>query len=233
MMNKDVSPHETLKIGALLAVTAGILDAYTYLVHGEVFAGLQTGNLILMGIHILNSNFADLVHYLIPLFAFMLGVILTRLFQQRYAEHHDESLRPICLMIFEIILIILTAFLSPYLSDRLASALISITAAIQLQEFRKLKGAPFTSLMMTGNIRTLAESFYDGITQKNKKALEKGCDILVIILSFFLGAVFTSLLVPILNEKAVLLAAVTLLIGIFILLRVRSNQKLKNIVPKV
>lgn len=41
--------HERLEFGMALAATAGGLDAYTYLVHGEVFAGLQTGNFILLG----------------------------------------------------------------------------------------------------------------------------------------------------------------------------------------
>lgn len=44
--------HERLEFGMALAATAGGLDAYTYLVHGEVFAGLQTGNFILLGVHL-------------------------------------------------------------------------------------------------------------------------------------------------------------------------------------
>lgn len=51
-METKIPVHETLIIGILLAMSAGGLDAYTYLVHGEVFAGLQTGNLILLGIHL-------------------------------------------------------------------------------------------------------------------------------------------------------------------------------------
>lgn len=232
-MNKDNSPHETLKIGVLLAITAGIFDSYTYLEHGEVFAGLQTGNIILLGINILNSNFEELIHYLIPIFSFMFGVIATRMFQQRYSEHHDQSLRPVCLMTVELILIILTAFLSPFLSDRFASALISITAAIQLQEFRKLKGAPFTSLMMTGNLRIVAEGLYDGVAKKDRSALNRGLDTLAIVFSFLFGALLTSLAAPFLGEKAVLLSAISLVVAIFILLRIRNQMKNKQAISKI
>ena len=44
--------HERLLIGTLLTAAAGSFDAYTYLLHGEVFAGLQTGNVILLGVHL-------------------------------------------------------------------------------------------------------------------------------------------------------------------------------------
>ena len=44
--------YTTLLPGALLAATAGSLDGYTFLHQGAVFAGLQTGNLILLGVHL-------------------------------------------------------------------------------------------------------------------------------------------------------------------------------------
>lgn len=225
-MNANVPTHETLKIGALLAFTAGTLDAYTYLIHGEVFAGLQTGNIILLGIQLFHSGFNEVLHYLIPIFSFMLGVILTRIFQQRFSEHHDEHLRPIYILTTEIVLIILTAILSPYLPDRFANVLISITAAMQLQEFRKLKSGPFTSLMMTGNLRTLAESAYDGISQKNQRALEKAADTFTIIVSFVFGAVITRFFAPIFVEKTVLIAIISLGIAVIILVHDHEYKKI-------
>ena len=41
---------ETLFLGALLTVTGGFLDAYTYLCRGKVFANAQTGNIVLLGV---------------------------------------------------------------------------------------------------------------------------------------------------------------------------------------
>ena len=37
---------ESFLVGALLAVSGGFLDAYTYLCRGGVFANAQTGNMI-------------------------------------------------------------------------------------------------------------------------------------------------------------------------------------------
>ena len=52
MNEKPYPVHESLLIGTLLTAAAGSFDAFTYLLHGEVFAGLQTGNVILLGIHL-------------------------------------------------------------------------------------------------------------------------------------------------------------------------------------
>ncbi|MEG0079125.1 DUF1275 family protein, partial [Enterococcus sp.] len=52
MKDKEYPLHERLIIGVFLAAAAGGLDAYTYLFHGEVFAGLQTGNFILLGLNL-------------------------------------------------------------------------------------------------------------------------------------------------------------------------------------
>lgn len=43
---------ESTVFGALLTMAAGCIDAHSYLLHGQVFAGLQTGNLILLGVRL-------------------------------------------------------------------------------------------------------------------------------------------------------------------------------------
>ena len=51
--------HESLLIGILLAIVGGFLDIYTYLLKGNVFANAQTGNIVLMGLKIAQSDFRD------------------------------------------------------------------------------------------------------------------------------------------------------------------------------
>ena len=46
---KQFQPSESLAVGFLLALTGGLLDAYSYLNRGEVFATAETGNIVLMG----------------------------------------------------------------------------------------------------------------------------------------------------------------------------------------
>ena len=73
--------HERLLIGTLLTAAAGSFDAYTYLLHGEVFAGLQTGNVILLGVHLGQGQWYTAIRYLVPILAFMFGTMAARALQ--------------------------------------------------------------------------------------------------------------------------------------------------------
>ena len=48
---------DSFRIGAMLAVVGGFLDAYTYLARGQVFANAQTGNIVLLGVHLSEGDF--------------------------------------------------------------------------------------------------------------------------------------------------------------------------------
>ncbi|WP_430622935.1 YoaK family protein [Candidatus Enterococcus ferrettii] len=217
MMETKIPVHETLIIGILLAMSAGGLDAYTYLVHGEVFAGLQTGNLILLGIHLFLRTGMGISRYLIAIGAFMVGTIIVRFLQQHYPEERKPR-RQLIVLAWEIFCIIIVALFSNRIADYWASALLSLAAAAQLQEFRKLKGAPFTSLMMTGNLRTLAADLADSFFSKDKKSFQKAADIGTIILSFVFGAAVTSLLVPHLQNQTILVSGFWLVLAFILLI---------------
>ena len=61
LKDREYPLHERLIIGVFLAAAAGGLDAYTYLFHGEVFAGLQTGNFILLGLNLGQGDFTAIL----------------------------------------------------------------------------------------------------------------------------------------------------------------------------
>lgn len=47
---------ESFRLGAVLALTGGFLDAYTYLIRGGVFANAQTGNIVLLGVRLMEGD---------------------------------------------------------------------------------------------------------------------------------------------------------------------------------
>ena len=61
---------ESLFIGILLSVSGGIMDAYSYIYRGEVFANAQTGNVLLFSIHLSNGEWVEALHYAFPIMAF-------------------------------------------------------------------------------------------------------------------------------------------------------------------
>ena len=48
---------ESFKLGALLAIVGGFLDVYTYICRGQVFSNAQTGNIVLVGLSLAQSDF--------------------------------------------------------------------------------------------------------------------------------------------------------------------------------
>ena len=67
---------ESIKLGVILAIAGGFMDAYSYLARGQVFANAQTGNMLLFGVSLASGQFQHALHYLCPVLAFGLGIFL-------------------------------------------------------------------------------------------------------------------------------------------------------------
>ncbi|WP_395387354.1 YoaK family protein [Pediococcus parvulus] len=209
-MRRQAYPaYQQLYFGAFLAAIAGGLDAYTYLEHGGVFAGLQTGNLILMGVSLSKGHFAKFGYYLIAIIAFGLGTVFIRHVQHYFKRNYLK--RAYFVLIYEFALMVLVAMISSNAPDVITVMLLAITAAAQLQEFRKLQDGPFTSLMMTGNIRTAAENLYTGYIRHDVVAKQKAADTGIVVGSFMVGAFVSGIFVPWLQDSAILVPAILIL----------------------
>ena len=57
---------ESIRLGAILALSGGFMDAYSYMERGEVFANAQTGNMLLFGVHLSQGDFQNTMKYLFP-----------------------------------------------------------------------------------------------------------------------------------------------------------------------
>ena len=53
---------DSFRVGILLALTGGFLDAYTYISRGNVFANAQTGNMVMLGINFMEGNFRGIIN---------------------------------------------------------------------------------------------------------------------------------------------------------------------------
>lgn len=207
---EPIGPYERLLSGSLLVMAAGVLDSYTYLQDGGVFAGLQTGNLILTGLRIGRGDYASIGQALVSLVMFAVGVAIIRVIQYHYPSERAVTRKRVTLA-FEILILVVVSLIAGRVSILATTGLLALAAASQLQEFRRMKNAPFTPLMMTGNVRTLSESVLDFVAQGDMKALKKAGDIVTIIGSFFIGALLNGYLIQFFHGQTILIAAVILL----------------------
>ena len=105
--NKQVS--ETHLLGLLLAVVGGFLDAYTYLCRGRVFANAQTGNIVLLGVNLTEQNWNRTFYYLMPIFAFVLGILVCEIIQTYFKWKKKLHWRQLIVLI-EIFCLIVAVF---------------------------------------------------------------------------------------------------------------------------
>ena len=74
----SLKPHgqmsEAFITALFLSVSGGLQDVYTYLYRGKVFANAQTGNIVLLAVKFFEGDWGAVLHYLMPLCAFALGI---------------------------------------------------------------------------------------------------------------------------------------------------------------
>ena len=75
---------EAFICSAFLALSGGFQDAYTYFTRDGVFSNAQTGNVVLMSERFMNGEVKAGLHYLVPLTAFFLGVLLAERIQNKF-----------------------------------------------------------------------------------------------------------------------------------------------------
>lgn len=93
---REKQMSENFILGIMLALTGGFLDAYTYITRGGVFANAQTGNIVLMGINLAKGDFERVIHYVVPILAFALGILLSEIIKATLKKKPSHALEADC-----------------------------------------------------------------------------------------------------------------------------------------
>ena len=181
-----IQTSETFVLRAILAMSGGFQDAYTYNVRKEVFSNAQTGNIVLMSQHIMMGELMKGLSYLFPVVAFALGVLVAERIGHRYKGAKRIHWRQIIVAI-EIVILFAVGFI-PERYDMLATMLVSFSCSMQVQAFRKVNGYGYASTMCIGNLRSGTESLSIYLREKQHGALKKAAHYYGIIFIFAIGA---------------------------------------------
>ena len=209
MNNKHKS--DTLILGALLSLSGGFQDAYTYVLRGNVFANAQTGNVVFMSQHMMTGDFKGALLYFLPLIAFASGILVAEQIAHFFKKINKVYWRHI-ILILEIIVLSVVGFL-PEEFNALANILVSFSCAMQVQAFRSLKGHSYASTMCIGNLRSGTESLSKYLRTRNKSNLVDSLYYFGIILIFAIGAGLGSILSGYWGYKTILISSFILLLA--------------------
>lgn len=209
-----VQRSDSFPLAACLAVAGGFLDAYTYLIRGGVFANAQTGNIVLLGLHLAKGEGRQAVYYMVPILAFALGIVLAewiRRLPQPLLHWRQWTLG------LEILLLGIAAFVPVGSMDLAVNIGVSFVCAIQVESFRTVHGSAYASTMCTGNLRSGTEALYEAIRTGSRTQLRKSLQYYGIILCFIAGAALGTLLAGVWGGISILCAAGILVIPLILM----------------
>lgn len=207
---RETSVTETLGFGMLLASVGGFMDAYSYIVRGNVFATGQTGNLVLVAVGLAQGNVRGMLYPLVPILAFGLGNMAAwHLFYSRSGENKLAYQRRI--LVCSILCLFVAGLIPGTWSHVIANTLIAIASSLHYTAFRKFgPGENYSCIFSTGNLRSCADHLYKGILRKDKASLTKSLRYACILLAFLAGAAAGGLAAEVFHEKAIWLTLVAL-----------------------
>lgn len=184
--NKQIQMSESFLNSAVLAVSGGFQDAYTYFTRDKVFSNAQTGNVVLMSQEFMAGNFIGGIKYLLPFLAFGFGVLVTEQINARYKMAKRIHWRQLIILI-EIAILAIVGFI-PHSLNMAATVLVSFSCAMQVQAFRKVNGFAYASTMCIGNLRSGTDALSAFLREKRKEPLIKAFHYYGIIFFFAVGA---------------------------------------------
>ena len=215
-----IQTSETFLLSAILALSGGFQDAYTYNVRNEVFSNAQTGNVVLMSQHLMMGEWMKGLSYLFPILSFALGVLVAERIGHRYKKAKRIHWRQIVVMI-EIIILFVVGFI-PHRYDMIATMLVSFSCSMQVQSFRKVNGYGYASTMCIGDLRSGVEALCIWCRTHEPRAMDRMLRYFGIILLFAIGAGIGSRSTALLGGRAIWFCCGFLLVS-FALMFIRED----------
>lgn len=208
---------ESIPVGFLLALAGGMLDSYSYLNRGQVFATAETGNIVLLGLQLAQQNWIGGLDYLLPILSFAAGVLVTEVLRRRMGPNAGRLHWRQPILLTECLVLVLVSLIPAGGLDPVANMLISFTSAIQIESFRTFRGCGCATTMCTGNLRSGTEHLFRHLTNSDSQSGPKAALYYGLILCFVAGAILSGLLSPIFACHTVLAACLPLLAAFFFL----------------
>lgn len=206
-----------------MAFAGGILDAYSYICRGQVFATAETGNIVRLSICLSLGEWGAALRYLVPTAAFTLGVLAAEALRRRVEGHPKRLHWRQAGLLAECVVLLGVALLPLGPADPLANVLISFTSAVQMESFRKFRDCPSATTMCTGNLRSGTEHLFRFLALPDPQSGAKASVYYRLILAFIVGAVVCGRLSLLLKQWAVL-AAIIPMLAVFFLLFQKSED---------
>lgn len=213
----------TLPVGLLLALSGGFLDVYTYVCRDGVFANAQTGNMVLLGVSLVRGEFLHALYHVIPILAFVIGIIISEMVRKRFLESNQFHWRQIIIVV-EILALMMAGFMPQNdLNNIIVNITVSFVCSLQVESFRIINGSVLSTTMCTGNLRSASELIYKYKNERLPEQKKAIITYLSIIVFFILGAILGAIISAYLGFRAILVPCI-FLFAVFMLMFIKKQK---------
>ena len=228
LMNRNLPVHEQLIFCLLLTAVGGFFDAYTFVNCDGIFANAQTGNLIFVGIDLIEGNFSEVIHYSIPILSFVIGVLVSKFIETKYKELSIFK-HIYMLLLTQIVALIIISIKHEYFGVDIRPIVISFICAIQFDGFRKVNNLVFASVFCTGNLRSMSEHLYKYFVLKKKESKIPFLIYLSVITVFLSGVILGAAMSKYLLNKAIIVPVFIIFINLIFVIVINNKFGKKRI----
>lgn len=225
---------EKWHIFLLLIAVGGMFGAYTFAEKGGVFCNAQTANIVLFGMAVGTMNWTKAIYLLIPISAYFLGTMVS--------EYTASSIKKLgllrwdtVLVIIEMIAVIILGLLPSSVPDQIFQITINFICAMQFNTFRQAESIPMATTFVTNHVRQTGSYFVRWLRKRKEiNYLKRSIKHFVMIVSFVIGAIVSTILCSYFHDQAILFTLILLSIILIDLLYADLfiEKDLLNQIPK-
>ncbi len=224
---------ETWGVFALLMFVGGFYGAYTYILRGGVFCNAQTGNLLMVGIHLAKREFSAAGYYVIPFCGYILGTVVSEVLPKPVKKHGHIRWDTL-LVLIEIVAVIVLGFLPETVPYQVSQVTINFLCAMQFNTFRQMEGIPMATTFCTNHMRQAGVSLVKALKRDGNDWWNRFWKHTALLLLFVAGVTVSTLLCHVVKGYAILFAVVPLCVVAARLLYadLKTEKEFLNEIPR-
>ncbi|MFE3323355.1 YoaK family protein [Streptomyces sp. NPDC059176] len=197
-----------MTLSSLVIVANGYVDAYLYMAHGGVFAGAQTGNLVLFCVDLAQPQSRGSLAHLWPMMAFVAGVVVAESFRGASSRGHRIAHYPLLYALALETAVLTVIGLAPGSIPQTAiTTSVGFVVALQVVFFQMVRPATFLTVAMTGNLTRTTAAALTARRTRSRSDVRLAVLYASVILFFGAGAAIGALVTAALGTPSSLVAA--------------------------
>ncbi|MDI9884676.1 YoaK family protein [Streptomyces sp. HNM0645] len=205
-MGEDATVPVTLS--SLVIVANGYVDAYLYMAHGGVFAGAQTGNLVLFCVDLAQPQYHGSLAHLWPMMAFVAGVVVAESFRGASTKGNRAARSPLLYALALETAVLAVIGLAPGgIPQTAITTSVGFVVALQVVFFQMVRPATFLTVAMTGNLTRATGAALTARRTGSRSDQRLAVLYASVIVSFGVGAAIGALITAAMGTRSSLVAA--------------------------